>query len=115
MLVGDAGTLYSPTDYGETYELYPKAKFKDYKPPTPTLPRSPSIHEEWLDCILRGRQPMACFDYAGRLTRTMILGNVSLRVGRRIEWDPAAMLAKNCPEAERFLRQEYRRGFELPA
>ena len=33
---------------------------------------------------------------------------------QRIEWDADEMRATNCPEADRFLRKEYRRGFELP-
>jgi hypothetical protein len=108
------GRLYSPTDYGESYVLYPRQRFQDYQPPAPTLPRSPGIHEEWLQAIVDGTQPLASFDYAARLTEAMLLGNVALRAGKRIEWDAEAMRATNCPEAERFLRKEYRRGFELP-
>lgn len=114
LLVGTEGTLYSPTDYGETFKLYPEAKFKDYQPPAPFLPRSPGIHQEWLQGILEGVQPMACFDYAAQLTEAMLLGNVAVRCKQRIEWDAAAMQAKNLPEAERFLKKHYRRGFELP-
>ena len=115
LLVGDqGGSLYSPTDYGETFELHPRSKFAGYQPPAPTLPRSPGIHEEWLQGILEGRQPMANFEYAAQLTEAMLLGNVALRTGKRIEWDAAAMRVKNCPEAEPLLRKEYRRGFELP-
>jgi hypothetical protein len=43
------------------------------------------------------------------------LGNVAFRAGQRIEWDSARLRAKNCPEAERFVRHEYRAGWKLPA
>ncbi|GAB4152662.1 MAG: Gfo/Idh/MocA family oxidoreductase [Planctomycetota bacterium] len=114
LLVGSEGMLYSPTDYGEKYELHPREKFREYEKPAPFLPRSKGIHEEWLEGILEGRQPMASFDYAARLAETVLLGNVAIRAGQRIEWDAAAMRAKNLSDAERFLRKEYRRGFELP-
>ncbi|MBK8101335.1 MAG: Gfo/Idh/MocA family oxidoreductase [Planctomycetes bacterium] len=114
LLKGTEGTLYSPTDYGESYDLYPKEKFADYKKPDPTLPRVDGIHAEWLDCIATGKQPMASFDYAAPFTEAMLLGNVALRVGKRIAWDPAAMRCPGTPEADRFLRKEYRREFQLP-
>jgi hypothetical protein len=31
----------------------------------------------------------------------------------RLEWDAAAMRAKNAPEAEALIRKAYRKGFEL--
>ena len=114
LLVGDRGSLYSPTDYGETFELHPREKFARQPLPAPSLPRSPGIHDEWLQGILDNTQPLACFDYAAPLTEAMLLGNVALRAGKRIEWDAGAMRVPNWPDAERFLKKEYRRGFELP-
>ncbi|MGE3173179.1 MAG: Gfo/Idh/MocA family protein [Planctomycetota bacterium] len=113
LLVGDKGQLYSPTDYGETFQLLPRERFAGYTPPARTLPRSPGVHDEWLDCIENGGQPMAGFDYSGPFTEAMLLGNVALRLGRRIEWDSQGLRAKNDPEADRYLKKEYRRGFEL--
>jgi predicted dehydrogenase len=114
LLVGDQGKLYSPTDYGETYELYPKEKFAGYKPPTPWLPRSPGQHAEWLQGVLTGVQPMANFEYASPLTESMLLGNVALRAGQRITYDAASGRVTNCPAAEQYIRKEYRRDFRLP-
>jgi len=114
LLVGSQGKLYSPTDYGERYELFPRAKFAGYQPPKPSLPRSPGVHEEWLQCILDRKRPLASFEYAAPLTEAMLLGNVALRTGQRIDWDAAAMRARNCPAAEQYLRRQYRREFRLP-
>jgi predicted dehydrogenase len=112
LLVGDRGRLYSPTDYGETFELLPREQFRGFELPERTLPRSPGVHDEWLDCIASGDQPLASFEYAAPFTEAMLLGNVALRLGRRVEWDAEAMAVKDCPEADRYLRKEYRRGFE---
>jgi hypothetical protein len=40
------------------------------------------------------------------------LGNISLLVGRRIEWDPVAFRVTNCEQANRYLKREYRKGWE---
>jgi len=113
LLVGETGTLYSPTDYGESFDLYPKEKFAGFKPPTPFLPRSPGIHEEWLQGILSGTQPMANFEYAAPFTEAMLLGNLAVRSGERIEWDAANLRVTNSARAQRFVQKDYRRGFEL--
>lgn len=112
MLVGDEGTLYSPTDYGERFDLYPKERFADFTPPEPTLPRSPGIHDEWLQGILTGTQPMANFEYAAPFTEAMLLGNIALRVGGRIEWDAEAGRITNSQAAHALVEKRYRRGFE---
>ncbi|MCR9244138.1 MAG: Gfo/Idh/MocA family oxidoreductase [bacterium] len=114
LLIGTKGSLYSPTDYGERFELHPKEKFADFTPPTPFLPRSPGIHDEWLDGIVNGVQPMANFEYAAPFTEAMLLGNVAMRAGSRIEWDAANLRVTNNTDAQRWIEKEYRRGFELP-
>ena len=114
LLIGDKGKLFSPTDYGESYALYPKAQFADVKAPAQTLPRSPGIHQEWLNGILANKQPLANFEYSAPFTETMLLGNVAMRLGRRIEWDAANLRVKNDGNADQYLKKEYRRGFELP-
>ena len=58
---------------------------------------------------------MSNFDYAGRLTEFVLLGNVALRVGKKIEWDARKLRATNCPEADQYIRREYRKGWELKA
>lgn len=53
------------------------------------------------------------FDYSGALTEAVLLGNVAFRTGQRLAWDADALKVTNCPEAEQFLRREYRKGWEL--
>lgn len=54
---------------------------------------------------------MSNFDYAGMLTETILLGNVAIRVGKKIEWDGPGLKATNCPEADQYIRTEYRKGW----
>jgi predicted dehydrogenase len=114
LLVGDQGKLYSPTDYGERFDLYPKEKFKDFTPPEQTLLRSPGIYDEWLQGIIAHKQPMANFEYAAPFTESILLGNLALRAGQRIEWDAENLRVTNSELAQSLVTKEYRRGFELP-
>ncbi|MFA4044817.1 MAG: hypothetical protein HZRFUVUK_001618 [Candidatus Fervidibacterota bacterium] len=113
IIVGEKGKLFSP-GYGGSWELYPKEEFKDYKPPEPTLPRSPGHHREWVDACKGGPTPMSNFvDYAAYLTEIALLGNLAIFAGRKIEYDPKEMKVKDCPELEPYIKRPYREGWTL--
>jgi predicted dehydrogenase len=114
LLVGDRGSLYSPTDYGERFEIWRDGAPVPFQAPAPTLARSPGVHQEWLDAIVAGKQPLANFEYAAPFTEAMLLGNLAVRTGQRIDWDAAAMRVTNHEQANALLTKSYRRGFELP-
>ena len=40
-----------------------------------------------------------------KLTETMLVANLALRTGRKIDWDAEAMEARGCPEASPFIRR----------
>ena len=40
---------------------------------------------------------MSNFDYAGRLTETVLLGNLAMRAGQKIEWDAKNLKVTNVP------------------
>lgn len=42
------------------------------------------------------------------LTETVLLGNIALRLGKTIEWDPVALACVGMPEADRYIHAEYR-------
>jgi len=54
---------------------------------------------------------LANFDYAGWTTEANHLGNVAYRVGKKLQWDAERMKATNAPEADKFIRREYRKGW----
>lgn len=113
MLVGDKGMLYSPNDYGAAYKLLPEEKFKEFKNPEPTLPRSPGHYKEWLIALKGGPAALSNFDYASQLTEAILLGNVALRAGGTIEWDAENMKVTNNPNAQKYVMSEYRKGWSL--
>jgi predicted dehydrogenase len=119
LIVGDQGKLYSPNDYGADCVLLPKEKFKGYQKPQPTLPRNgrgdPGMKEEWVRAIMENKPEIAYsnFDFAGLLTETILLGNVAMRAGKKLEWDAENMKFPNAPDAEKYLHFEYRNGWTL--
>jgi hypothetical protein len=113
LIVGAKGQLFTSNDYGQDRKLLPEEAFKDYKLPEPTLPRSPGHHKEWILACKGGKSALSNFDYAAFLTETILLGNVAMRVGKRIDWDGPSMKSSNCPEAEKFVKREYRKGWTI--
>ncbi len=113
LVVGSRGTMYSPHDYGGQWVLLPRDTFRGHKPPAQTLPRSPGHHAEWLRACKGGPAAMSNFDYAGPFTEVVLLGNVAIRVGQRINWDSENMRARGLPEADRYIRREYRKGWSI--
>jgi hypothetical protein len=110
MFVGTEGKMYA--NYGD-YRLYPLDKFKDFKLPEPTIPRSIGHHAEWIKACKEGTPTTCNFDYSGALTEAVLLGNVAYRTGEALEWDAAALKATNCPAADKLIRKAYRKGWEV--
>ena len=69
----------------------------------------------WINAI-KGKEKATCpFEYAGRLTETMLLGVVATRSGqgRRIYFDGEAGKITNVADANQYLQREYRKGWSL--
>ena len=119
LLVGDKGILYSPNDYGAAYKLLPKEKFEGYVKPEPTLARNgkgdSGQKEEWIKAIKENKPSIAFsnFDYAAMFTETILLGNVAMRVGKKINWDGPNLKVTNAPEAAQYIKRPYRKGWEI--
>ncbi|HWG46058.1 MAG TPA: Gfo/Idh/MocA family oxidoreductase [Gemmataceae bacterium] len=119
LLVGAKGVLYSPDDYGARYLLLPKKNFEGFKKPERTLPRNgkgdDGMKAEWVRAIMENKPEIAYsnFDFAGMLTETILLGNVAMRAGKKLEWDGENMKFTNYPQADKLLHFEYRKGWTL--
>ena len=122
--VGDKGMLFSGNDYGEKYYLLPEEDFVDHKVPEQTLPRIPfkgggDQRQKWefVNSVKGDYEPgtMSNFSYAGRLTETILIGNLALRAeeGQRIEWDAKNLMSPNVPAVNQYVQREYRAGWEL--
>ena len=102
--------------YGSNPRIIPETKMKAYKQPAKTIPRSPGIHQEWVQSIKKGVQATSNFDYASKLVETMMLGNIAVRLADKnmpLEWDGKKGEITNLPEANDFLIRPYVNGWSL--
>ncbi len=113
LLVGDKGFMLGN-------RVYPEKRRKEYQDPPKTLPRSPGHYQEWIQACKGGKPAGSNFDWAGPLAEVVLLGNIALRVKLReeltyhnMEWDPENLRIKNVPEANKFIRREYRAGWTI--
>jgi hypothetical protein len=47
------------------------------------------------------------------VTETLLLGNVATMTGERLHWDRASLTAMGANNAQRFVKPERRKGWEL--
>ena len=94
--------------------LLPLELHRSYERPPKKLPRVEGHHADWLQACKGGKPASGNFGYGARLTEFILLGNVALRTGKLLRWDATAMKATNAAEADRYLRETYRAGWELP-
>ena len=82
--------------------------------PEKTIPRVKNEDQEWVDAIRGvGSEPLSGFAYSGPFTETVLLGNLAVRLGKRIAWDGINLKATNAPEAEELIKRPYRKGWEV--
>jgi predicted dehydrogenase len=110
--LGDKGVISCP-GWGGAPRLLPHSLRESFQPPPLVLPRSKGHIRDWLDACKGGPPASSNFEYGARLTEMVLLGNVALRAGVKILWDADAMKAINAPEADAFLKGEYRSGWQI--
>lgn len=128
LLVGEKGQIFSPDDYGARFflklndekELVNGITHEAAKGIAVSLPRNAHQgngdlrqHLEWIAACKGGPTPYSNFDVAAYLTEIILLGCVALRVGKKLEWDGPKMQATNAPEAARYVKRAYRKGWNL--
>ena len=113
LFVGDKGKMLE-------HRLIPESKRRDYGRPPRVLRRSQGHHKEWIEACKGGEPAGSNFDHAGPLAEAVLLGNVPLRpelkeklTRTKLLWDSANLKITNVPEANEFLRCEYRSGWSL--
>jgi hypothetical protein len=117
LFVGDEGTLMCSV-YGKNPRLVPESAMRKYDRPKKSIPRSPGIHDEWIEACKKG-DPNATtthFGYSGPLTETMLLGNVAVKLQdkhTKLMWDGDKGEITNMAQANDLMHMEYRKGWSL--
>lgn len=110
MLVGTEGALLIPHG-GEKPILLPEEKFKDTDLHT-IEGRNHYYH--FVDACLGGEKTESHFAQSGPMTEAILLGTVAIRVPNQLlEWDAVNLKFPNYPQANKYLRRTYRKGWEI--
>ncbi len=100
--------------YANNARLYPERLDKKYERPAKTIPRIKESHEmNWVTACKTGVTACSGFQYSGPLTEICLLGNIAKRVDSRIDWDGDSMEVTNNPDANQYVRTQYRKGWTL--
>lgn len=101
------------------WTFYPTNKSKEgyHEEPTlhePDMQNIPELWADFLDSIKTGRRPVCDIEIGHRSTNMSLLGMLSLKLGRSIEWDGEKEVIPGDEEANQLLRREYREPWEYP-
>jgi predicted dehydrogenase len=121
LFIGDNGKILTKrTRRGAGYALIPESRAREYGNPPRMLPRSVGHYQEWIDACKGGAAGGSNFAWAGPLTEAVLLGNVALRPEMRdemstkkLQWDSANLRFANSDAANKFLKREYRPGWDI--
>ena len=72
------------------------------------LPTNADEHKDFLESIRDGKTTIYPAELGHRLSTLLHCGNISLKLNRKVEWDPKNESFVNDPEAEKFRRREMR-------
>ncbi|MFT5465923.1 MAG: hypothetical protein ACI8UO_001019 [Verrucomicrobiales bacterium] len=122
LIIGDEGELYSGDDYGGSFflkrndeETYVSGNNHEMCKAVPqTIPRSPGHVKEWFNMMKDGTPAYSNFEISAYLTEVILLGCIAQNIGegRPINWDGPNMKSTDNPEASKFVKRDYRPGWE---
>ena len=112
LYVGDHGRLLSQFSGGKSV-LLPEEKFRDFQAPPKTLRRTIGHYKEWV-AACKGGPPTTCgFQLGAKMTEIALLGSLSIRTGKLLEYDAEKMRIVNDAAASELLDPPYRAGWTL--
>lgn len=114
---GTEGTLH--LGWKEGWTFYPASQKKPEQHVEAQLnqPDQQNIRELWTDflaCIHSGNRPACDIEDIHYSTTSALLGMLSYKLGRGVQWDGDKERCINDPEADRLLRRDYRGDWEYP-
>lgn len=112
LFIGTKGALLGD-GWGREPRLVPLKRTREFKNPTRVLPRVKGHHRNWLDACKGQGQASTHFDYAGPLTEWVLMGNVALRAGKKLDFDWRNLKITNVPEANQYLKPELAEGWTI--
>lgn len=98
---------------GEGVGLIPGSRWADYTLPPQFLTRSPGHVRDWIRACKGGSPGCSHFGIAAPYTEWLLLGVAAVRAEGKLLYDAKTGRFTNNSEANRFLRLEYRKGWDV--
>jgi hypothetical protein len=112
LFVGDDGKILAEFTGGEP-RLIPKKRMEMFKAPPQTLPRPAEELDQWVRACHGGEPSDASFTAVAPFAESILLGNIALRVPKKLHWNAEEGRFRDAPEADALITREYRKGWEL--
>jgi len=109
--IGEKGKIF--VDRGKIESTPADILKEELKDTDVRLYASKSHHGNWLDCIRSRKLPIADAEIGHRSATVCHLGNIAIRTGRKIQWDPAKEQIVGDPEAAAMVSRPYREPWKL--
>ena len=95
--------------------LLPEKTFKDFPQPAKTLPRCErgGHYTEWVEACKTGKKTTCPIEFGCEMTEMGLLGALSLRARRLIQWDAKAMKVTNSKHADDLVDPPYLNGWSM--
>ncbi|HUT95016.1 MAG TPA: Gfo/Idh/MocA family oxidoreductase [Thermoguttaceae bacterium] len=111
LFVGDQGAIMAGF-HGQDSQLFAQGK-REPLSLEEAESRSGGRHGSWLEAVRCGPPSPGSFLNAGPITDAVNLGTVALRAREKVLFDSESMKITNVAGADKYLRREYRKGWEL--
>ena len=112
LFIGTKGAILGG-GWSRSPRLIPETQMRAYRKPPKTLPRVRGHHRDWLNACKGKGRASTHFGYSGPLTEFTLMGNAAIRAGKKLEFDWKNMKVTNVPEANKFIKPQYRDGWTI--
>ena len=114
LIVGSKATIAFREWNPNGFRVMAEGKELPSEDPDPLFPRvGDHPYKEWIAACKGGPLCLSNFEYSVPLTEMVLLGNVALRCGKKIDWDARNLRARGNAEADRLIRSKPREGWAV--
>jgi len=113
VFIGTKGIMVTSYALGLGVWLLPAARWKEYVLPPQLLTRSPGHMLDWIRACKGGEMSCSDFSITAPFAEWLALAGISYRVPGRLEWDSKNLRFTKSAEANKYVKPEFRKGWEL--
>jgi hypothetical protein len=112
VFIGTKGIM-ATSSRGEGVHLLPASRWKEYVLPPQVLTRSPGHMQDFIRACKGGDPSCSDFAISATYAEWLALAVLAFRVPGKLDWDAKNMRFTNSPEANKYVKPEFRAGWEL--